>query len=125
MRGASVPRASNVREGSGGADVKGDGTWGQDLAKKTPDEVRGRKSADGRDLSRPPSRRPPFRTTRHIRYAPIPPRAQVGSGICEDNPATTTCLSAPLDTTTGYADAIDSRPGPYRLSGHARRRAAG
>ncbi|MFJ7149230.1 hypothetical protein ACIQVT_13670 [Streptomyces sp. NPDC100445] len=29
-------------------------------------------------------------------------RAQGGSGICEDNPATTTCLSAPLDTATGY-----------------------
>lgn len=33
-------------------------------------------------------------------------RAQGGSGICEDNPATTTCLPAPLDTTTGYADHI-------------------
>jgi hypothetical protein len=33
-------------------------------------------------------------------------RAQGGSGICEDNPATTTCLDAPLDTATGYADAI-------------------
>lgn len=33
-------------------------------------------------------------------------RAQGGSGICEDNPATTTCLAAPLDTTTGYADQI-------------------
>ncbi|QJT05327.1 hypothetical protein G9272_37615 [Streptomyces asoensis] len=33
-------------------------------------------------------------------------RAQGGSGICEDNPATTTCLAAPLDTTTGYADHI-------------------
>ncbi|MFH0521418.1 hypothetical protein ACHBTE_30085 [Streptomyces sp. M41] len=29
-------------------------------------------------------------------------RAQGGSGICEDNPATTTCLPAPLDTATGY-----------------------
>ncbi|MEU3619970.1 hypothetical protein ABZ725_47975 [Streptomyces sp. NPDC006872] len=33
-------------------------------------------------------------------------RAQGGSGICEDNPATTTCLSAPLNTATGYADRI-------------------
>ncbi|MFJ9587918.1 hypothetical protein [Streptomyces acidicola] len=33
-------------------------------------------------------------------------RAQGGSGICEDNPATTTCLPAPLDTATGYADVI-------------------
>lgn len=33
-------------------------------------------------------------------------RAQGGSGICEDNPATTTCLAAPLDTTTGYSDQI-------------------
>ncbi|MEU9289895.1 hypothetical protein AB0D57_35880 [Streptomyces sp. NPDC048275] len=33
-------------------------------------------------------------------------RAQGGSGICEDNPATSTCLSAPLSTTTGYADHI-------------------
>ena len=33
-------------------------------------------------------------------------RAQGGSGICEDNPATTTCLSAPLDAGTGYADHI-------------------
>ncbi|MEV5876430.1 hypothetical protein AB0L75_19790 [Streptomyces sp. NPDC052101] len=33
-------------------------------------------------------------------------RAQGGSGICEDNPATTTCLSAPLDTATGYKDYI-------------------
>ncbi|WP_406005744.1 hypothetical protein OG440_05790 [Streptomyces sp. NBC_00637] len=33
-------------------------------------------------------------------------RAQGGSGICEDNPATTTCLAAPLNTTTGYADHI-------------------
>ncbi|MFE2066775.1 hypothetical protein ACFXDH_31105 [Streptomyces sp. NPDC059467] len=33
-------------------------------------------------------------------------RAQGGSGLCEDNPATTTCLSAPLDTGTGYAGYI-------------------
>ncbi|MGV4886696.1 hypothetical protein ACSR0Z_08755 [Streptomyces viridosporus] len=33
-------------------------------------------------------------------------RAQGGSGICEDNPATTTCLPAPLDTATGYAEHI-------------------
>ncbi|MFF6783314.1 hypothetical protein [Streptomyces sp. NPDC012510] len=33
-------------------------------------------------------------------------RAQGGSGICEDNPATTTCLTAPLDTATGYAEVI-------------------
>ncbi|MET9850695.1 hypothetical protein [Streptomyces ossamyceticus] len=33
-------------------------------------------------------------------------RAQGGSGICEDNPATTTCLTAPLDTATGYAQVI-------------------
>ncbi|MFE9029534.1 hypothetical protein ACFYOA_25285 [Streptomyces iakyrus] len=33
-------------------------------------------------------------------------RAQGGSGICEDNPATTTCLAAPLDTATGYPDHI-------------------
>ncbi|MFF8970902.1 hypothetical protein [Streptomyces sp. NPDC014995] len=33
-------------------------------------------------------------------------RAQGGSGICEDNPATTTCLAAPLDTATGYAGHI-------------------
>ncbi|MCL7378172.1 hypothetical protein [Streptomyces sp. 35G-GA-8] len=33
-------------------------------------------------------------------------RQQGGSGICEDNPATTTCLPAPLDTTTGYTDYI-------------------
>ncbi|MES4891096.1 hypothetical protein [Streptomyces sp. NPDC096012] len=33
-------------------------------------------------------------------------RAQGGSGICEDSPATTTCLPAPLDTATGYADYI-------------------
>lgn len=29
-------------------------------------------------------------------------RAQGGSGICEDNPDTTTCLPEPLDTATGY-----------------------
>lgn len=33
-------------------------------------------------------------------------RAQGGSGICEDNPATTTCLPAPLDTGTGFGDYI-------------------
>ncbi|MEU4041043.1 hypothetical protein ACK389_09810 [Streptomyces antibioticus] len=33
-------------------------------------------------------------------------RAQGGSGICEDNPATTTCLAAPLDPATGYAEHI-------------------
>ncbi|OIJ62569.1 hypothetical protein [Streptomyces mangrovisoli] len=33
-------------------------------------------------------------------------RAQGGSGLCEDNPATTTCLSAPLSTSTGYSDYI-------------------
>ncbi|SBT93028.1 hypothetical protein GA0115233_105551 [Streptomyces sp. DI166] len=33
-------------------------------------------------------------------------RAQGGSGICEDNPATSTCLDEPLDTATGYADYI-------------------
>ncbi|MFE9365261.1 hypothetical protein ACFYNN_21220 [Streptomyces sp. NPDC006978] len=33
-------------------------------------------------------------------------RAQGGSGICEDNPATSTCLAAPLDIATGYADHI-------------------
>ncbi|TWV33673.1 hypothetical protein FRZ03_30000, partial [Streptomyces misionensis] len=33
-------------------------------------------------------------------------RAQGGSGICEDNPATTTCLPAPLDTATGYQNYI-------------------
>lgn len=33
-------------------------------------------------------------------------RAQGGSGICEDNPATTTCLPAPLDTATGYTGYI-------------------
>ncbi|OKJ94599.1 hypothetical protein AMK26_32820 [Streptomyces sp. CB03234] len=33
-------------------------------------------------------------------------RAQGGSGICEDNPHTTTCLPAPLDTATGYTGHI-------------------
>ncbi|MFE1462877.1 hypothetical protein ACFW6M_17480 [Streptomyces nigra] len=33
-------------------------------------------------------------------------RAQGGSGICEDNPATTTCLPAPLDPATGYTEHI-------------------
>ncbi|MER7465652.1 hypothetical protein [Streptomyces sp. NPDC097981] len=33
-------------------------------------------------------------------------RADGGSGVCEDNPATSTCLPAPLDTTTGYLDYI-------------------
>ncbi|MGY1577493.1 hypothetical protein [Streptomyces sp. MN13] len=33
-------------------------------------------------------------------------RAQGGSGICEDNPATTTCLPAPLGLTTGYQEHI-------------------
>ncbi|MFE6338955.1 hypothetical protein ACFVOK_38050 [Streptomyces sp. NPDC057798] len=33
-------------------------------------------------------------------------RAQGGSGICEDNPATSTCLTEPLDTATGYAQYI-------------------
>lgn len=33
-------------------------------------------------------------------------RTQGGSGICEDNPATTTCLPAPLSAATGYADHI-------------------
>ncbi|MFG3102159.1 hypothetical protein ACGFZL_16785 [Streptomyces sp. NPDC048182] len=33
-------------------------------------------------------------------------RAQGGSGICEDNPATSTCLPAPLDPATGYAGYI-------------------
>ncbi|MFF5369836.1 hypothetical protein [Streptomyces sp. NPDC013187] len=33
-------------------------------------------------------------------------RAQGGSGICEDNPATTTCLPAPLNPATGYAGHI-------------------
>ncbi|MFK0111911.1 hypothetical protein [Streptomyces sp. NPDC091217] len=33
-------------------------------------------------------------------------RAQGGSGICEDNPSTTTCLPAPLNTATGYTGYI-------------------
>ncbi|RSS78181.1 hypothetical protein [Streptomyces sp. WAC06614] len=33
-------------------------------------------------------------------------RSQGGSGICEDHADTTTCLPAPLDTTTGYAGQI-------------------
>lgn len=33
-------------------------------------------------------------------------RAHGGSGICEDNPGTSTCLPAPLDATTGYLDYI-------------------
>ncbi|MEW2611221.1 hypothetical protein AB0937_13625 [Streptomyces sp. NPDC047880] len=33
-------------------------------------------------------------------------RAQGGSGICEDNPATTTCLPAPLNPATGYGEHI-------------------
>ncbi|MFJ3170432.1 hypothetical protein ACIPJK_06570 [Streptomyces roseus] len=33
-------------------------------------------------------------------------RAAGGSGVCEDNPATSTCLPAPLDTATGYLDYI-------------------
>ncbi|WP_166026989.1 hypothetical protein [Streptomyces chilikensis] len=33
-------------------------------------------------------------------------RAQGGSGICEDNPATTTCLPAPLDPATGFTGHI-------------------
>ncbi|MFD7626204.1 hypothetical protein ACFV7Q_09170 [Streptomyces sp. NPDC059851] len=33
-------------------------------------------------------------------------RAHGGSGICEDNPATSTCLPAPLDTATGYLQHI-------------------
>ena len=33
-------------------------------------------------------------------------RAQGGSGICEDNPATSTCLAAPLDIDTGYTEHI-------------------
>ncbi|MER5761285.1 hypothetical protein [Streptomyces sp. NPDC002082] len=33
-------------------------------------------------------------------------RAHGGSGICEDNPGTSTCLSAPLDAGTGYLDYI-------------------
>ncbi|MFI5617368.1 hypothetical protein [Streptomyces sp. NPDC051567] len=33
-------------------------------------------------------------------------RADGGSGACEDNPATTTCLPAPLDVTTGFLEHI-------------------
>ncbi|MFD3468454.1 hypothetical protein ACFWWM_19160 [Streptomyces sp. NPDC058682] len=33
-------------------------------------------------------------------------RAHGGSGICEDNPATSTCLPAPLNVNTGYLDTI-------------------
>ncbi|MFE1715405.1 hypothetical protein [Streptomyces sp. NPDC058728] len=33
-------------------------------------------------------------------------RAHGGSGICEDNPGTSTCLPAPVDATTGYLDYI-------------------
>ncbi|MFD3549400.1 hypothetical protein ACFWUW_28025 [Streptomyces sp. NPDC058655] len=33
-------------------------------------------------------------------------RAQGGSGVCEDNPATSTCLPAPVDPDTGYLDYI-------------------
>ncbi|MCX5014325.1 hypothetical protein OG765_25540 [Streptomyces sp. NBC_00555] len=33
-------------------------------------------------------------------------RAHGGSGICEDNPATSTCLPAPVDANTGYLDQI-------------------
>ncbi|MBT2470096.1 hypothetical protein J7E97_20000 [Streptomyces sp. ISL-66] len=33
-------------------------------------------------------------------------RADGGSGICEDNPATSTCLPAPLDANTGYLNHI-------------------
>lgn len=33
-------------------------------------------------------------------------RAQGGSGICEDHPDTSTCLPAPLDTSTGYTGYI-------------------
>ncbi|MFJ8161248.1 hypothetical protein ACIRBY_09965 [Streptomyces sp. NPDC096136] len=33
-------------------------------------------------------------------------RADGGSGLCEDNPATSTCLPAPLDVNTGYLDYI-------------------
>ncbi|MFE4260029.1 hypothetical protein [Streptomyces sp. NPDC056883] len=33
-------------------------------------------------------------------------RAHGGSGICEDNPGTSTCLPAPLDAGTGYLDYI-------------------
>ncbi|MFD4627158.1 hypothetical protein [Streptomyces sp. NPDC058475] len=33
-------------------------------------------------------------------------RAQGGSGVCEDHADTSSCLSAPLDTSTGYTDYI-------------------
>lgn len=33
-------------------------------------------------------------------------RADGGSGVCEDNPATSTCLPAPLDVSTGFLDYI-------------------
>ncbi|MFD9101471.1 hypothetical protein ACFVZN_10420 [Streptomyces virginiae] len=33
-------------------------------------------------------------------------RAHGGSGVCEDNPATSTCLAAPLDVNTGYVNYI-------------------
>lgn len=33
-------------------------------------------------------------------------RAHGGSGICEDNPGTSTCLPAPVDAVTGYLDYI-------------------
>ncbi|MEV7174529.1 hypothetical protein AB0O18_33125 [Streptomyces sp. NPDC093224] len=33
-------------------------------------------------------------------------RAHGGSGVCEDNPATSTCLPAPLDVNTGYLNYI-------------------
>ncbi|MEV7508862.1 hypothetical protein ACIPRL_17085 [Streptomyces sp. NPDC090085] len=33
-------------------------------------------------------------------------RAHGGSGVCEDNPATSTCLPAPLDVNTGYLNHI-------------------
>ncbi|MFJ7586019.1 hypothetical protein ACIQZO_01205 [Streptomyces sp. NPDC097617] len=33
-------------------------------------------------------------------------RAHGGSGVCEDNPATSTCLPAPLDVNTGYLNSI-------------------
>lgn len=33
-------------------------------------------------------------------------RADGGSGACEDNPATSTCLPAPLDVSTGYLDYV-------------------
>ncbi|MBW5486096.1 hypothetical protein [Streptomyces bambusae] len=33
-------------------------------------------------------------------------RADGGSGVCEDNPATSSCLPAPLDTATGYLSYI-------------------